>query len=602
MKPLLLSLVVLGMFLFLGGCAKPLPREDGHAFYPPKAGTSNFLSAAEIALEATPEEQLVQIISGKELTVEQVQLELQGQPEVPAGTLSTVINRLSLRDTPLGEVSYLLTELCRHNIIATPEAASRFVSIDLYQIPLRQALEAICRLNDLWYRVDDHVVTLMTTSEYAEEVVVRHNEKMRAFTLRYTNANDTAKVIESLMGGQVLFSDIGSEDVYGHVDEDKSGSSSSTKEISEEILNADEKTRSQILEGLRDGQDDALQLAEKLGKKVPAVITVFKRNNMILARSLDESVLNEIGRIVASLDTPTSQVLLEMSILQLTLSDGFESFFKLDFPGNVNFTAATMPNSAGGGNSTLSAIFGNSNIEARVRLFAEENRVNVLATPYLVSANNAKVEFFVGEEIPLRDEVSSKTLYDDEGNPTTTLFEVSIKREELGTDIEISSFINADGTITMDFKAEISTPNLNVTEVTVVDENTGIARSFPLDGINRSELTSIITAVPGQPLAIGGIIREQIEEIENKVPVLGDVPGLGFFFRDIADNRKKTETVIILTPHLISHPRDGWQVGTEFLERRSSHPRFLQQQENLLDYPVPDDGIGLPQKRGVGFE
>ncbi len=524
------------------------------------------------------------VIQGTKLSPERAAAQLSAEEPDWLG-MKTLIDRLTLNETPLGTLASLLTELCGYNIIATNGAAQHLVSIELRGTRLRQALEAICRLNGLWYREDTGIVTLMTKEEYADEMVVRRNEKMRSYTLRYTNANDIARIIESLMDGQVVFSDIGTEEVYGHISEEKNaGGSSGGGTIESEELTDQDKIRSQMLTGGSQGVTDALELARRLEKKVPAVITVFKRNNCILARSLDEAVLDEIAHIIEELDTPTNQVLLEMTILQVTLSDGFESFFNIEFDGNSKFSASSMSSASLTESAALSTVFGNHNITARMKLFAEDNRINVLATPYLMSANNSKVEFFVGEETPLREDVTSKTLYDDEGNPTTTLYEITINREELGTDIEISSFINEDGTITMDFSAEISTANLGVTEITVVDENTGSSQSFPLDGVNRNELTSVITAAPGEPLAIGGIIREQVEETENKVPLLGDIPGLGFFFKEIADTKSKTETVIILTPHLIRHPRDGWQTSQEFLERRSSHPRLTRQQENLLDY------------------
>ena len=586
MRQILFLCVGVAILSGLTGCGH-LPRPDGHLFHSPAAQTSNFPDPDLTPQPQAPVEEkpIMRVIQGAQLSSEQADAQLIAEEEPASLGMKTIIERLSLRDAPLGEVAYLLTQLCGHNIIATNTAAQRLVSIDLRGTPLRQSLEAICRLNGLWYREDTQIVTLMTKEEYAEEMVVRRNEKMRSYTLRYTNANDIARIIESLMDGQVVFTDIGEEEVYGHISEDKEASSGggTSTTITEEPA-AEDKVRSQMLAGGGQGVADALEMARRLEKKVPAVITVFKRNNCVLARSLDEAVLDEIAHIIEDLDTPTDQVLLEMTILQITLTDGFESFFNIDFEGNDNISINTLGTSAGLAENTLSTVFGNHNISARLQLLASENRINVLATPYLMTANNSKVEFFVGEETPLRDDVSSTTLYDDEGNATTTLYDIEVTKEELGTDIEISSFINADGTITMDFSAEISTANLGVTEITVSDENTGSVQTFPLDGVNRNELTSVITAAPGEPLAIGGIIREQIEEGESKVPLLGDLPGLGFFFKQIEDTRTKTETVIILTPHLIRHPRDGWETSREFLERRSSHPRLTRQQENLLDY------------------
>ena len=196
----------------------------------------------------------------------------------------------------------------------------------------------------------------------------------------------------------------------------------------------------------------------------------------------------------------------------------------------------------------------------------------MLSTPFLMSANNSEVNFFVGEETPLRDEVESKVIYDDEGNIVTTIFEVTIKREELGTDVTISSFINEDGTITMELETEISTANLNMTEINVVNEASGETAEFPLDGVNKTELESIIAVKSGQSVAIGGIIKEQDEFEEKKVPILGDIPYLSFFFKELKTHKAKTETVIILTPHVIPHPAMVQKTSNEFLKRKSSHP------------------------------
>jgi type II secretory pathway component GspD/PulD (secretin) len=210
-----------------------------------------------------------------------------------------------------------------------------------------------------------------------------------------------------------------------------------------------------------------------------------------------------------------------------------------------------------------------------------------------MSANNSRVEFFVGEEVPLRDDVESKVLFNQEGFITTNTFDVKIKREELGTDIEISSFINEDGTITMDLEAEISFPQYGISSIGVVNSITGAVVPFPLDGVDRSKLTSIITAASGQTIAIGGIIRERLEEYEKKVPLLGDLPFFGFFFKEVNDKRAKVETVILVTPHVITHPALAGRASRDFLERRSSHPRITRGQETLLDYPTVESTTGI---------
>ena len=609
----------LSLVLFMTGCAKEDTAwlVDGHAFIPPASHSSNFPEPLKKEkLEREKEKPIVKILNGTEVSGIDEARQMVGRQQAPPADLSQEIKQLALEDVSLVQAAALLTELCGYNIAVTGKAASTRVTLFLENLPLRQALEAVCRLNGLWYREDERIITLMTAAEYADEMVIHRNEKTRAFWLRYTNANDMAKVIQAVMGAQVEFVDIGAEKIYGHVQEEPESGGAVAGEESE-ILTEEEKKKLLALGLIRDGAVDALEVSSQIGKNVPAVITVFKRNNSILARSLDDAILGEIGRIIEAMDTPTNQVLLEMTILQVTLGDGFESFFQIDFPGRIKSSTpdsildpdndpldyddtltriidynklggSSMGSSLGLASKTFDVVFGNRNIQARMELFASEDRVEVLATPFLMSANNAKVEFFVGEETPLRDDVEVNTLYNEQGYQTTTTFEVTINREELGTDIEISSFINEDGTITMDIEAELSFAKYNMTKVNVYNDVTGEAIPFPLDGVDRSELTSVVTSASGQPLAIGGIIKEQLEEYEKKVPFLGDLPIVGFLFREIADKKSKTETVIILTPHIIRHPALAWQQSRDFLNRRSSHPRMVTKQENILDYPTAD--------------
>ena len=595
----LMLFLALVFFLFVSaGCSHTatLSEMDGNiatakeVLEPPKRPDS---------LPEMPEEKpIVKIISGTEVSgIEEAQKMLSGKEDGLLG-MREMLHTIILRDIPVGSIVEILTEMCGYNVIASNGAAEQKISIYMQDLPLREALESMCRLNDLWFREDKRVITLMTAKEYANEMVVRRNEKTRAFYMRYTNAEDMAKIIQAVMGAQVEFKSISGEKVYGHVEADSSsGGGGSTTGEAEPVLTGQDKEKGLAL-GITEKETDVVALAKKIGKPLPATITVFKRNNCIVARSLDETLLQEMGRIIEALDTPTNQVLLEVKIFQINLGDGFESFFQMNYldlphadPGG-SFSQGGHALSAlpglGLASSTLQYLFLNEHINARIQFFASQGRINILSTPFLMSANNSKVEFFVGEETPLRDEVETMTIYDDEGNIVTTVFEVKIKREELGTDVTISSFINEDSTITMDIETEISTANLNMTEINVLNEKTGKTTPFPLDGVNKNEIKSIIAAKSGQSVAIGGIIKEQDESEEKKVPVLGDIPVLGFFFKKIIKHKTKTETVIILTPHVITHPALAGKISEEFLNRKSSHPAIVDEKENILEYETKD--------------
>ncbi|MBN1140444.1 MAG: type II secretion system protein GspD [Deltaproteobacteria bacterium] len=601
-----------GMLLLGAGCAhidppaRPLYRKT----FETRSGTLPRPAEAEVALPQ-PEKPVVKIISGTAVgSVEEARLELERQAAVPFAGLGRRIGSLVLREVSVRSLAELLTEAYGYNVVATRTVADLKIDINLRDLTLRSAIEAICRLNDLWYREGEGIVTLMTREEYLQDILVRQRQQTRAFFIRYTNAADMAKVIQASMGQQVYLAAIEDEKVYGHIDPEAEASVGSGDYAAPELhdtrirksgvasaagggpgvapapAGTEGAAAAGQFESLFSSPGAATPTAAKggqsaTGKPLLAVLTVFKRNNCIVARSLDEGLLNEMGQIVEALDTPTNQVLLEVRILQLNLNDGFESFFEFDWADSFN-TLGVLGTQAAGATS-LNYLFSDDKIQVRMALYDKEGRLEVVSTPFLMAANNSKVEFFVGEDTPLRGEVTSETVSIGDTGETLTSFTQEIEEEELGTDVEMATFINADGTVTLDFKAEISSALLAYSTVQVVNDVTGEVLEYPIDGTSKSEIKSILSVRSGQSIAIGGIIRETIDDSTVKVPVLGEIPGLGFFFREVDKVRNKTETVIILTPHVIMHPALAGKVSSEFLERKSSHEQITEGRENILE-------------------
>ncbi|MBU1195047.1 MAG: hypothetical protein KKE62_04285 [Proteobacteria bacterium] len=555
---------------------------------------------------------IVKIIKGEVVDEDERAALLANRADALKG-MSRQIESLILKEVPVKQITQLLTELCGYNVLPTKTIEDMKISVFMQHIDLRAALETICRLNNLWYREGNNIVTLMTRDEYINDIEIRQNEHTRSFSIKYTNAADMAKIIQALMGSEVFLSRIEDEKVYGHIDPEEKVKLTGEYKGPELSSSAQRIIFMNQLTG-RNGEENAgraghtvnpvATVGESLsaspgksgGKPLLAILTVFKRNNSIIARSLDESLLNEMGKIIENLDTPTSQVLLEVKILQITLGDEYESFFKFDYgdySGNLvqsrfdpttsiyeGFGISAMEGAIGS-STTAGAVFSLKNIQARISFFESQGRANIVSSPFLMSANNSKVDFFVGEEVPLRDDVKKETIPIGDSGDTINTFIVDIKREELGTSIEMASFINEDNTITLEIEAEISSPMYSISSIGLSDDS-GNVINFPLDGINKSEIKSILTARSGQTIALGGIIRETIDDSVKKVPVLGDMPLLGFLFRQDNRLKKKTETVIVLTPHIITHPGySGTETG-RFLDRKSSNQLILKKKQNLL--------------------
>ena len=286
-------------------------------------------------------------------------------------------------------------------------------------------------------------------------------------------------------------------------------------------------------------------------------VTVNRQHNLVLIRTQDQAALKDLERLIVSVDRPTPQVLLEMKILEIILDDGFKSIVDLDLTTGLDKTGpetsqprnpllpgqTTAPeNVLGLGNflnegGTLVYQFMSQDIRARIQLQAQMNRVNVLATPLILCANDRTARIFIGEERPLvrNFEVQSTTT---QTIARETLVPVTELRD-IGTSLIIRPRINADRTVTLEIQQEVSF--LNPGGATLPVAFGGVITQQPVDTVDTSILFGTVVGKDGLTMAVGGLIRESFSRQEQKVPYLGDIPVLGTLFKKKIKNRTRRE-------------------------------------------------------------
>ncbi|WP_146164891.1 type II secretion system protein GspD [Desulfonatronum sp. SC1] len=515
------------------------------------------------------------------------------------------IKEVFFQDVPLHIAAELFNEVGGVNLMLQGEVTDKKVRLFLRDITLSTAVEALLRGNELWFRTDGRVTAVMTEQAFADTMVFHQSEKIQAFFMRYTNAQDMAALLATLLGPEVEFRDMSGQSVYGHLEAHSVGSSADEPEKLDD-LTAEERRRLVQL-GEAETTQHMEDASSALGRRLPAIVTVFKKNNSVVVRSMDEGLLSHITGLIRELDTPVRQVLLEVKIVNLELGDGFESFFDFGFEdfgytsdqnisrSGIYQTAFTTLGGAGPlMTDSLAYAFSTDILRARLQMFADENRMTTLSSPFLMTADNAEVRFFVGQQVPLRTGVNKETIRGSDLQDLV-VFEVQIDNRELGTDLEIKSFINADRTITMEIVALIESARFNVSSITLINDRTGQPVSFPLDGVDKSELQSILAVPSGNTVALGGFIRMEDKDYEQKVPLLGDVPILGYLFKKVERRASRSETVILITPHVMGAPDEAPDTTRRFLERSS---RVLDEAEEANERVIPEGRLFKPVEEG----
>ncbi|HQO57580.1 MAG TPA: hypothetical protein PLT76_02520 [Candidatus Omnitrophota bacterium] len=527
-----------------------------------------------------------------------------------------LIQRLELKNAKLFDATHLIAKATGINIVASPDVYDKPVRLYLERISAREAIKTMCKLNNLWFVEEDNTIRIMKAEDYGKELTIRRDEKTYVYKLKYASCLSVAEFIQGLFGNRIEYLEPNEFESYGHVGTDKQGATgvaeqdqnqyindsywqdnayrtrtkrydstyAATRQVQEVLKIEKDLTSKKIeeLEAKKKGEpikiEDALDLAHE---KAIVYLGVFLRNNSIACRSVDLRILQDIDDLIKRVDTPTPQVLLEGKILEITLTDDFKSFF--DF----NMTSDSFKNTAAVGNfsaldsSTFIFQSLHNELQTRIELLEKNGQARIVGTPMILCANNAPGEFFIGEERPIVINYEQE-IREFEARTTETMRPV-IELRSIGTNLTITPSINEDRTVTMRFLAEIDSVNREGATISVVNQ-TGEIIALPIDTVDSSRVENIIVAKDNATLAVGGLIRETDENSEYKVPVLGDLPLIGLLFRKKEIEKKKTETVFLITAHLMMAPNEGEVISDKTISRVSDHPYIKRQQEHLLHY------------------
>ncbi len=525
------------------------------------------------------------------------------------GAADARITRLELKPMSVHDALRLIAEATGINAVASEEAGKREIRLSLRGVTARQAINLLSRAGGLWYKEDPETgaFRVMTTEAFQKDLMVIQEAFTRVFTLLHHNTVDMARVISDLYGSRVVLSlgteesDTGGGSGGGAFSRAVTGSGTVTGSDSglKASLTSDqiERLTTQIAALPPDAKGAAsAEMLRGLSENEPPIfVTVVRQHNTLVVRAGDMRVLQDIEVLIHALDRPTPQVLLEMKILRLGLGDSFRSIFDFGVtsgptqigpptgqPPNPLVPDATQSpqNVFGVGNFPLAGgtfiyQFINDHLRARIQLLAQENKIEVLATPMLLAANNKSARVFVGEERVLVTGVTTRVVTQATG-PSTTVISPVTEIRDIGNTLRILPRINADRTVTLQINQDTSTVLKN-SAMLPVSTQTGDVRQIPIDTVDTATLQATVIAKDGLTVAVGGLIQVSKSRDVQKVPFLGDIPILGHLFRREVTDTTKRELILLITPHVILTPTEGQTVTDAQMKEHSDNPYFENQ-------------------------
>lgn len=285
-----------------------------------------------------------------------------------------------------------------------------------------------------------------------------------------------------------------------------------------------------------------------------SIIPNKETNSLIINASASE--FREINNIIRQLDMVRPQVLIEAIVVEVDATSNWGLGINWDMGGKSGTNlyggssgmggVPNFSNPAGLTDKTLAVpvtpntftlgYVRDASILGFVLLNAtgQEQSINVLSTPHILTIDNQEAEINVGEEIAIttntRVTESDSIYYTYEYKP-------------VGLKLKITPHITKGERITMDFFLEANS---------VLDQ-TSTATTKPPD-LGKRDMKTKISVQDGMTVVVGGLIRSSKKENEYKVPILGDIPLLGWFFKNKTKEDEKTNLLVFITPRVVTDP------------------------------------------------
>ncbi len=347
------------------------------------------------------------------------------------------------------------------------------------------------------------------------------------------------------------------------------------------------------------GQPVTPQAAAAAAAASRFTLTADKATNTLIVFGSPE-LIDTMGAMVTALDVRRPQVFVEVLIMEMSLAKSLDLGVQWQAAGKVtngivgvgtpDATPRTLDNALAAGQGAAVGVIGNeitfagqkfTSFSGFIRATAQDQDLNVLANPQLLTLNNQEAQINVSQVVP----VSTRTTT-NQSLQSTTEFEF----KDVGIILKITPQITGDDKVRL-----------------VIDqESSSIAAKQNVQNIQQQAITTLkrklntqIVVDNNTTMAIGGLIQDQTVVTETKVPCLGDIPLLGWLFKSTNDTVNKTNLIVFIRPHIILSPDDMRAQTIHSQERfdTAREPKFNAEpmlRENFEIVPKPAPAKGKP--------
>jgi type II secretory pathway component GspD/PulD (secretin) len=434
----------------------------------------------------------------------------QAPQPAPSGAGSPRVINLELRDAEIADVLSALARLSGANIVTDTEVKGK-ITVRLIGVTLDQALQLILEPNGLGY------------TTIGKNIIVAKKEKLARPLLReYHPVNIAAK---DFAAGILPVTGIKKEQVT--VDEANNvlfvfGTDDDQAKVRALLARVDTPSERPVTRVIKLDYIDATTFLDLLGAKLPDTVTKIAKvdkasNSVVLTATAAQMQI--VDALVGQVDSPLPQVLIESSVVEVPTEEikNLGVAWPSSTTFNVNFTGTDA-------NGHISVSVTAPAITPILNSLIQQNKARLLANPRLAVRDGETGRMNIGDKIPFQ-------VINAQGVPSVVIIEAGVK-------LEYTPRVNKDGFITLRMHPEVSAIK------------TPPAPNVP-PTISTREADTSLTVKDGTPIVLAGLIQKNETRTTVKIPLLGDIPILGWLFKSESTDKTDNEIIFIITPHLL---------------------------------------------------
>ncbi|GAC1310390.1 MAG: hypothetical protein NVSMB21_18210 [Vulcanimicrobiaceae bacterium] len=261
-------------------------------------------------------------------------------------------------------------------------------------------------------------------------------------------------------------------------------------------------------------------LAQGLGQRINEQIAIDRRLNAIVLSGTTAEVA-AFKALIEKIDLPLSSVVLETEIVELTNSAAKDA--------GIDYTSGGGPLSALTYKiGSLATGQGSGGLQAAIFDQVSHGRGRIVAKPRIVALNGTAASILTGDSLPILTNIVVSGV---------NAIQQQVQYVNVGVNLQIQPRISSDGYVTSHLFSEVSSV-------------TAFSQGYPQ--ISQRQASTSATVKDGESFVIGGLLKESEISNMSKIPILGDLPVLGTFFRVRHDSSQATNLYIIVTPHIVA--------------------------------------------------